>query len=586
MINTIKKVFVSIKNFIFRHKIISLIIVLILLGGGYWEYTSLTNTSGVTRYVLADVTKGTVISSVSGTGQVSASNQIALSPGSGASGKIVYLNAVSGQKVTAGTLLLQLDATDAEKTVRNAEASLQAAKISLQKLQGANSPVVPQNKQNAQNALNQDYQTGYNDISNDFTVLPNIMTNLNTILYGNTFNNFQKNIDYYAYNANSYDTNALLYRNSADKSYKAAETAYEQNFLDYKNISRSSDIATISSMITETYNTTKDISQAVKDANNLIQFYKDTFSKYNLKTTPQADTDINNLNTYSGQIDTNINNLLNVQTSITSDTQSVSNADLDLNSQQLSITDAQNSLQDAKDNLANYYIYAPFDGVIGAVSVQKGQTLSSGTSAITFITQTEMTTISLSETDVPKIKLGEKAIITFDAISGLSIAGQVTEIDTIGTVSQGVVSYNVQVTFDTQDPRIKPGMSTSVNIITDTQQNVLTVPNSAVKTKGGSSYVLALAKKQDLTSQAASQGFTSVTAPTQKIVQIGLADDTNTQITSGLSEGDQVVVRTITNTATATAASSANRSAIPGLTGGAVRVGGGTGGGGNFRPGG
>ena len=62
-----------------------------------------------------------------------------------------------------------------------------------------------------------------------------------------------------------------------------------------------------------------------------------------------------------------------------------------------------------------------------------------------------------------------------------------SQIDAIGTVSQGVVSYNVQITFDTQDSRIKPGMSASVNIITNTQQNVLTVPNSAVKTKKGTS---------------------------------------------------------------------------------------------------
>ena len=52
------------KNLILKHKIISLIIVLILLGGGYWEYKSSTNTSGVTRYVLAAAAKGTIISSV------------------------------------------------------------------------------------------------------------------------------------------------------------------------------------------------------------------------------------------------------------------------------------------------------------------------------------------------------------------------------------------------------------------------------------------------------------------------------------------------------------------------------------------
>ena len=152
--------------------------------------------------------------------------------------------------------------------------------------------------------------------------------------------------------------------------------------------------------------------------------------------------------------------------------------------------------------------------------------------------------------------MGDKAILTFDAVDGLSIAGQVTEIDTIGTVSQGVVSYNVKITFATQDSRIKPGMSVSANVITETKQNVLTVPNSAVKTKSGNYYVLVLGQKEDLTSSSANQGFVSAVAPLQKTVQIGVADDTNTEIISGLSEGDQVVVRTISGTTAAAAASS------------------------------
>jgi len=578
MINKIKKIAGIIKNFIFKHKIISLIIILCLLGGGYWEYKSLNNTSGQIRYVLAAVTKGTITSSVSGTGQVSASNQITLSPGSGASGKIIYLNAVSGQKVSAGTLLLQLDTTDAQKTIRNVQSSLNAAQISLEKLQGANTLNIPRNKQDAIDALNQDYQSGYNTVSNVFVDLPAVMTDLQNIIYGNNFNNYQQNIDFYINSAYSYDQNATLYSNSLIKSYQTASDEYTKNFNDYKTTTRYSDNTTVDSIINETYNTTIDIAQAIKDTNNLIEFYKDTLAKYNIKENSIADTQLSTVNSDSSKANSDIINLLNAQSTIKNDKDAVSNSDLDLQSQQLAIKNSQNSLQDAKDNLANYYIYAPFDGVVGAVSVQKGDTISSGTSAITFITQKEFTTISLSEVDITKIKLGDKAVVTFDAIDGLSVAGQVTEMDTIGTVSQGVVSYNVQIAFDTQDSRVKPGMSTSVNVITETKQNVLMVSNSAVKSKNGNYYVLVFNQKQDLNSPLASQGFISAAAPTQKTVQIGLADDTNTEITSGLSEGDQVVIRTISGSATAAAtSSSANRIA----TGGATRslfIGGGAGG--------
>jgi RND family efflux transporter MFP subunit len=565
--------FVKIKEVIFRHKIITSIIIIILLGCGYWWYSSSTNTSGVARYVLSAAAKGTIVSSVSGTGQVSASNQMTLSPGSGASGEIVYLNAVSGQKVSAGTLLLELDAANAQKTVRDAQANLDSAKITLQRLEGAGNLSTPQNKQDAINTLNQDYQSGYNTVSAAFVDLPTIMTDLQNVVYGNNFNNYQQNIDYYANTANNYDPNAIQFRDSLVKSYQIALTEYNKNFTDYKNTTRTSDNATIDSIISETYNTTRDMAQAAKDTNNLIQFYINTLTTYNLKINSIANTQLSTINSDSSKANSDISSLLNIQSTISKDKESVANSDLDLQSQQLSLQNSQNSLQDAKDNLANYYIYAPFDGVVGAVSVEKGQTISSGTSAITFITQTELTTISLSEQDVTKIKLGDKAVITFDAIDGLSVAGKVTEIDTIGTVSQGVVSYNVQITFDTQDSRVKPGMSTSVNVITDIQQNVLTIPNSAVKTKNGSSYVLVLNQKEDLANAAAAKGFASAIAPIQRIVQIGVADSVNTEITNGLSEGDQVVIRTIsgakTTTGTASSTTSnATRQATRSLTGG------------------
>jgi RND family efflux transporter MFP subunit len=538
---------------------------------------------------LAAATQGTITSSVSGTGQVSASDQMTLSPGSGASGEIVYLNAVSGQQVSTGTLLLQLDTTNAEKTVRDAQASLDADQIALQKLEGSSTLAIPQNKQdainNVQNAtdtLNQDYQNAYNNISNAFIDLPAIMTDLQNVIYGNNFNNYQENIDFYTGTAYIYDPTATTFKDNLVKSYQTASDEYTKNFTDYKNTTRFSDNDTIDSLIGETYNTTKDVTQAIKDTNNLIQFYKDTLAKYNIKENPIADTQLSTINSDSSKADSEITTLLNTQNTIKNDKDAitaanyaVANSDLDLQSQQLSLQNAQNSLQDAKDNLANYYIYAPFNGVVGAVSVQKGSTISSGTAAITFITQTYMTSISLSEEDVTKIKMGDKAVLTFDAIDGLSIAGQITEIDTIGTVSQGVVSYNVQITFDTQDSRIKPGMSVSANVITDVEQNVLTVPNSAVKTKNGSYYVLVSSQKQDLTSASASQGFALAVAPAQKTVKIGVADDTNTEITSGLAEGDQVVTRTIASTtATAPAVSSASST---------IRAAGGLGGGGATR---
>ena len=114
--------------------------------------------------------------------------------------------------------------------------------------------------------------------------------------------------------------------------------------------------------------------------------------------------------------------------------------------------------------------------------VEVGEDASSGITMGTIITAQELATIVLNEVDVAKVKLGEKATLTFDAIPDLTIAGQVSEIDSVGTVSQGVVNYNVKISFATQDDRVKSGMSVDATIITDIAQNVVVVPNGAIKT--------------------------------------------------------------------------------------------------------
>ena len=139
--------------------------------------------------------------------------------------------------------------------------------------------------------------------------------------------------------------------------------------------------------------------------------------------------------------------------------------------------------------------------------------------------------------------------LTFDAIEDLNITGEVGEIDAIGTVSQGVVTYNVKIVFDTQDDRVKPGMSVSAVVITDARQDVLLVSNSAVKSTNGTSYVevvdaLSLPKETSLTGTA---GVILKNPPRQQQVTVGLSNDTDTEITEGLKEGDLVVSRTVSS---------------------------------------
>jgi multidrug efflux pump subunit AcrA (membrane-fusion protein) len=170
----------------------------------------------------------------------------------------------------------------------------------------------------------------------------------------------------------------------------------------------------------------------------------------------------------------------------------------------------------------------------------------------TIITTQQNATVSLNEVDIAKIQLGQKVTLTFDAVPNLTIAGKVSQIDSIGTVSQGVVNYNVKINFDTNDAKIKPGMTANAAIITNVAQDVLTVPNSAVKNQGGTTYVQMFDTPLPAPLPGV-QGSPSSVPPTQQIVVVGVSDNTSTEIISGLNEGDEIVTKTITSATTTTA---------------------------------
>ena len=590
-----------------RRKITSGIAAAALLVLGYFSYQWAFGAAASSRYVTATVQKGTLVASLSATGQVAASTEIQLK--SKVSGDAVYV-APDSRDVKAGTLLVQLDTQDAQKAVRDAQVNLTSAELSLKKLQQSADDLsllqadhaltqAQQSKANAQDAIKKAQDDGLNAVSNAFLDLPGVMAGLQDMLLSNTLGVGQQyNIDFYADSVKIYDTEskAPVYRQDAFDAYQAARKAYDQNATDYKASSRFSDSATITALINETYTATKAIAESVKTANNFIQFYQQKLLDNSIKPNPLSTTHLASLNTYTGKTNAHLSNLLAIKQTITDNEQTLANADntiaektaalkklrdgadpLDIQSQQLTITQRQNALRDAQETLNDYFIHAQFDGTISGLTIRKGDSVSPATALGTLITKQKIATVSLNEVDVAKIKLGEKATLTFDAIPDLTLAGQVAEIDAIGTVAQGVVTYNVKLVFDTQDERVKSGMSISAAIITDVKQDVLLVPNAALKTQGNAHTVQVVddaLSPADLTSNAT--GIVLKNPPRPQTVEIGLSNDDSTEITTGLHEGDRIVVRTLQTTAAAAPSSSQSSGLrIPGITGG--------GGGGGFR---
>lgn len=200
----------------------------------------------------------------------------------------------------------------------------------------------------------------------------------------------------------------------------------------------------------------------------------------------------------------------------------------------VSLADYQNKKADARER----NVVSPIDGTVNAVNVKNGDDLakvSSSSSRQAPVIVGDLSTlkayVQVNEVDIPNISIGQKAMLKFTAIDGLTISGKVEKMDSLGTVTQGVVTYNVTIGFDTLDSRLRPEMSVSASIITGVKQDALIVPNSAVKSQGNNYYVEILNDGDSV--------------PVQKTVEVGAVNNTDTEIVSGISVGDKVVTQTI-----------------------------------------
>ena len=257
--------------------------------------------------------------------------------------------------------------------------------------------------------------------------------------------------------------------------------------------------------------------------------------------------------------------------------------------QESSVAQAQANLTAAQLTLSQTTLKAPVtgtvtqvNGVVGAMTSGGGTTVvsssssssssasGSGSSTTGFVVLTNVSglqvTAGFSETDVAKIKDGQPAAVTVDALPGTKLAAHVVAIDTTATVVSNVVTYNVTFAFDNPTPAaVKPGMTAEVDVIVAEADNVVHVTSSAVTGTGTNGSVTVLVGKQQ----------------TVRPVVVGLRGDTTTEIVSGLKAGETVVLPTLNISSSSSSSSPfGSTSTTSGRTGTFRGGGGGFGGGG------
>jgi HlyD family secretion protein len=208
------------------------------------------------------------------------------------------------------------------------------------------------------------------------------------------------------------------------------------------------------------------------------------------------------------------------------------------------IAAAQANISQIQATLDQQYIRAPFAGTITTVNVNAGDLVSNGTSAFR-IDDTSALYIDLqvSEVDINSVQADQVVDLTLDAVADKQYEAKVTDIGSVGTVNGGVANFVVTAVLTDADAAIRPGMTATASIITQQVSDVLLVPNHAITTVGKNKVVYILANSQ----------LTPVT------VTVGLASDTQTEVSStALKSGDLVVTNptSMTTTATTTGVSS------------------------------
>ncbi|MEK7653382.1 MAG: efflux RND transporter periplasmic adaptor subunit [Patescibacteria group bacterium] len=539
---------------IFKRKlfwIISVIIIVIIFGA-----IKIFGGGQPVVYTTEPVKRGNLIQTVSATGNVESADDISLN--FRVAGKLNFLSVKEGDKVKAGTALARLDAGSLSAQVDQYRASVMSAQADLEKIKAGSSKedikVTEENLAKTENDLIsleaeqvQELQTlrekaldaGNNAI---FTAGVAIDKVFNNLINDNTTSNLQVNdtnllnkieLNYYTIKIDFDIAKAAVNSANSQKTNDAIASASDslRSFLfelnNWLNNSYSlADVIILNNSYSQTAKDTIKSDISTQQSTNNTSFASAQTAKSNL---------INTINSYNSQIQAAKNDIAIYQAQL--DLKKAGPRDFEIKSAEAKVAQAQAQLNQALANLADYTIVAPIDGTITKVNFSLGEQTNLTEPVVKILgTEKFQIKVDIPESDIAKIKTGDKAIIELDAFgSDHPFAGTISFIEPAQTVIQDVVYYKTTVSFnkDSLNDQVKSGMSADVTITTAQKENVLYIPQRAVKLR---ETVLGEVPEKFV------EILISENKTEEKKVAVGLrADNGLVELISGLNEGDKVV---------------------------------------------
>jgi HlyD family secretion protein len=230
-------------------------------------------------------------------------------------------------------------------------------------------------------------------------------------------------------------------------------------------------------------------------------------------------------------------------------------ADAQVNVSLAQMKQAEAALNAAELDLKYTTIRSPVNGIVVARNVEVGQTVAASFATPNlFLIALDLTKMQVdtfvSESDIGGITEGKEATFTVDAYPGIPFTGTIRQVRLAPIAVQNVVTYNVVIGVENKDLRLKPGMTANVSIVVAQRDNVLKVPNAALRF---------VPPKSDVSTSHSPDGPAPVaggSAPVRSVwkqmengepaavrIQTGISDGTYTEIVSeGVAAGDEVII--------------------------------------------
>jgi HlyD family secretion protein len=229
-------------------------------------------------------------------------------------------------------------------------------------------------------------------------------------------------------------------------------------------------------------------------------------------------------------------------------------AQANLEAAEFAVEQAQAGVEEAQDRLDRTIFRAPMDGKVTRLNVEEGETVVVGTmnnpgSLVLSISDLSLieAVVRVDETDVPLLSIGDSASVEIDAFPGQTFSGSVTEIGNSAieapsqqSGAQQAIDFEVVITLDPADVQLRPDLSATADIVTDTRQDAISVPIIALTLREAAEVETEVevdGEQGEVEGVFLASGDTAVF----RAVDVGIAGDEYFEVLSGLSPGDTVV---------------------------------------------